>query len=161
MNEPDRHIRRTRLGIGVSAALNIFLLTFVGTQAWRHRHPDSFLAMSTIGTVASGDVARAFVQQLASVLPPEDGKVLRSAFVARLPELIRLQRSSLAAAEQVRRDIGVHPFDVNKLRTDMVAARQARQAIRPIVEDSLLEALPRMSDSGRQVLSEYRILPEK
>ncbi len=161
MSESDSHMRRTRIGIGVSVALNIFLLTFVGTQAWRHRHPDSFLAMSSAGTVASGDVARAFVQQLASVLPPEDGKVLRAAFVARLPELVRLQRASLSAAEQVRSDIGVHPFDVDKLRADMLAARQARQAIRPIVEDSLLEALPRMSDAGRQVLSEYRILPEK
>ncbi len=159
MNAPDRPIRRTRLIIGVSVALNIFLLTFLGTQAWRHRHPDSFLAMSTTASIASGDIARAFVQQLAAALPPEDGKVLRAAFITRLPELVRLQRASLSAAEQVRRDMGSHPLDIDQLRTDMRAARQARQAIRPVIEEGLLEALPRMSEAGRQAFSEYRIVP--
>ncbi len=61
--------------------------------------------------------------------------------------------------ESVRHDIGAAPLDMDKLRADLDASRQARDNIRPLAEQALLEALPQMSDQGRETLSRYRLLP--
>jgi hypothetical protein len=57
----------------------------------------------------------------------------------------------------VRDDIGAVPFDAEKLRADLDASRAARDKLRPLIEQALLEALPQMSEDGRRILSQTRL----
>lgn len=157
---PDRLPRRTRWLIGLSVALNLFFLAFFAAQSWRvvHGGPLAMIARPGLG---SGGVAETILQRIAGQLPPDDARVFRQAMQSRLPEVLRLQRQSLAAMEQVRADVAARPFDAEKTRADMQAARQLRQQIAPLVEAALLEALPRMSDAGRRALGEIRLLPRQ
>lgn len=148
-----------RWGLVASLALNLFLLGFLGAEATRSHRRGLLLANGR--AAASGEGPIALGRQLAAALPPADAGVLRQAFAARLPELARLRRRSQAAAEQVRLDIEAAPYDPGRVRADMLAAREARQAIRPVIEQILQDALPRMSAPGRKAFAEYRILPER
>lgn len=150
-----------RIALTVSVALNLFLVTLIGVQMWRHRHPDGLLAQASARWLASGQVVQAVLDQAGDQLPAEDARLLRQALTERSAELIRLQRQSRQAMEQLRRDIAQQPYDDAPVRTDLAALAQARQAIRPLVEDMLLELLPRLSPQGRQVLSRLRLLPER
>lgn len=149
--------RRVGRGLALSIALNVFLVGLIVGVAL-HRQES---AMSPAGAqLSSTDIVRPFVQ-LAGALPREDGRALRESFRTRLPELVRLQRRSLQAAEQVRHDIGQKDLDMTRLREDLQAAREARLAIRPVIEGALVDALPRMSPAGRKILSEYRFLADR
>lgn len=135
------------LAIGFSVALNIFLVGFLLAQLWSgHVQP-----------VAEGLPAREVLRQLAEQLPPADAEHLRRAFASRAPELVRIRREARAAGEQVRADIGAVPLDTEKLRADFEATRAAREKLRPLIEQALLEALPQMSEEGRKILSHARL----
>lgn len=150
-----------RRAIVLSIALNVFLIAFIGVQIWRYRDPTGFLSLATTRSFASGEIAQTLIARLSDRLPPQDAALLRQAFVARLPDLVRLQRQSFEAVEQVRRDVGEPSYDDAKVRADMDSARASAQKIRPVVEEILLDVLPRMSPEGRKALSEIRLLPRK
>lgn len=135
------------LAIGFSVALNIFLVGFVLAQLWSgHAHsPPEALA------------PREILRQLAEQLRPADAEHLRRAFASRLPDLVRVRREARAANEQVRADIGAVPFDAEKLRANFEATRAAREKVRLLIEQALLEALPQISEEGRKTLSTYRL----
>ena len=139
--------RWTLLAIGFSVALNIFLVGFLLAQLWSsHAQP-----------VAEGLPAREVLRQLAQQLPAADAEHLRRAFASRLPDLVRVRREARVSNEQVRADIGAVPFDAKKLSANFEATRAAREKVRLLIEQALLEALPQMSEEGRKTLSTYRL----
>ncbi len=137
--------------VALSVALNLFFLAFVGARMWH--------AGDATRDLVSGVVVRVILQRVTDSLPPDDGRILQQAAAARLDRLSHWQQQSREAAEQVRRDIAATPFDLERTRADLLAARQTRQQLSPVIEDILLDALPRMSDEGRRVLSEQRLSP--
>ncbi len=161
MASPIRRMRWTHVAIILSVALNLFLVAFLGAQIWRLRHPGGVLALATSRGLATGAVTQLVLRQLIEKLPPADAAIFRNAFAARLPEMIMLQRQSIEAMEQARTDIARLPYDNDKVRADLNAGRAARQKIGPLLEETLLDILPRMSEEGRRTLSEYRLLPRQ
>jgi len=145
--------RWTLWAVGLSVALNLFLLGFLGAQAWRLHAPESSDAP------AADTLGPGFFRQLAGTLPPADARLLRSALGARLPEMIGLRRDWQQAAERLRTDIAQLPYADDKVRADLAAVQAARQKLRPLTEDLLLTILPQMSDEGRQALSRARVKP--
>lgn len=135
------------VAIGFSVALNIFLVGFLLAQLWSIRPQH----------VADELAPREVLRQLAGELPAGDARHLRYAFAERLPQLAALRRDVRAATERVRDDIGAVPFDAEKLRADLDASRAARDKLRPLIEQALLEALPQMSEDGRRILSQARL----
>lgn len=135
------------LAIGFSVALNIFLVGFLLAQLWTgHTQP-----------APEALAPREILRQLAEQLPAADVEHLRRAFSGRLPELVRARREVRAASERARADIAAVPFDAAKLRADLEATRAAREKLRPLIEQALLEALPQMSEEGRKTLGTYRL----
>jgi len=139
--------------VGLSIALNLFLLGFLGAQAWRLHQPEG-AAASAGDTLGPG-----FFRQLARDLPPADARLLLSALGARLPEMIGLRRDWQQAVERLRTDIAQVPYADDKVRADLAAVQAARQKLRPVTEDLLLTILPQMSDEGRRALSQTRVKP--
>jgi hypothetical protein len=41
----------------------------------------------------------------------------------------------------------------------MLASREARQKTAAVIQDTLLDVLPRMTEAGRRELAQYRLLP--
>lgn len=136
---------RFRWVLAVSLALNVFLAAFIGVQAWRLHH------------VRGAMVAESLFKQIAERLPSEDRAILRRAFLVRAPSLMAAGARSREAMEQVRADIDHVPYDDAKLRADLEAAREPRQRMGQLVEEILLESLPKLSDQGRKVIGEYRL----
>ena len=152
--------RRARWGIGLSIALNLFFAAFIGAQAWRLHHLGEVISLPRGGGLASADV-QSIIEKLAKNLPPADGRLIRGAFAAKMPQLVALQAELLRTSELVHADIAQKPFSADKLQTDMNAAAVARQQIPPVIQDVLLDVLPQMSDEGRLVLSQYWLLPQR
>jgi uncharacterized membrane protein len=133
-----------------SLAVNLFLVAFVGVEAWRMRHPLS-------SGLAEGAVESVF-KQIGERLPADDRTVLRRAFAARLPALIAAGRDSRDGLDQARADIEADPFDPAKLRADLEAARTARQRAGLLVQEVLLDSLPRLSPRGRKAIADFRLI---
>lgn len=153
----SREVWRRR-GLVASLGLNLFLLGLLGAQFWqgRGRAPETPQAMASLGlTGRPGET----LARIAALLPPEDAAVLRGAFRARLAELVAAGGASRAALEQARRDLAAEPLDLARLRADLLAAREARQRLSPLLEAALLEAAPRLSPAGRNTLARARLLP--
>jgi hypothetical protein len=148
-----------RWGIALSIALNLFFAAFIGAQAWRLQQPEYPHSILARG-LATGQVTQDLLRLLAKRLPPADARILQDAFAARMQEITAIQQAASEAMQQVRIDIGRQPFDPDRLRADLLAARATRQKISPIVEAILLDALPRMSNDGRLALSRHHVLQE-
>jgi len=149
-----------RAGVGLSIALNLFLVGFVGAHLLPFGTPATQSAAIT-GDTEPGAPLREAIRQVIERLPTGDARLLREAFAARLPELGTLQRQARQAAERVRQDIGQPTLDTAKLRADLTALHDARQKIRPVIDDILLDALPRLSPQGREILSQARLRPRR
>ena len=145
--------RWMRWALVLSVALNLFLVAFLGGQAWRMAHR----AATGRGPI-SADLTERILPRLVAHLPPADGQLVQEAFAARLPELTELQRQSREALERARLGIAQAPYDEGRVRAELIAAQEGRQKLATIVEQTLLEVLPRMSQEGRVVLSEQRVL---
>jgi len=140
--------RRMKWIFGLSIALNLFLLAFIGGQVWRFHHAARMLA--------SGQAVEMMLRQVGARLSTQDAQTLRQAFMPKLPELRELQRQARRQLEQTREDIGATPFDAAKVKADLEQARETREKIAPIVETTFLDVLPRLS--GRRTLSHIRLL---
>ncbi len=145
--------RHMRWVIGISLALNLFLLAFLGVQGYRWRIAER--------QIVSGGLVEIAMNQVSARLSSEDAQILRSAFMPHLVELATLQRQWLAAVEKTRRDIGAQPFDIVQFKADLEAVRAARSRISSVIEEVLLEAIPRLSEAGRLSVSRYRLLPPR
>jgi uncharacterized membrane protein len=149
----------TRFVVGPSIALNIFFASFLLVQTWNSQQAEIAPGTPTANDVDARMPAREVLRQLTRKLLPDDARLLREAFRAKLPQLLDLQREARLAADKVRRDVDQSTLDMDKLRADLAAARQAREKVRPVMEEVLLEVLPRMSEPGRHILSQYRLMP--
>jgi uncharacterized membrane protein len=146
-----------RLAVGLSIGLNLFLIGFLGARAWPFADHAAVPPATVSGERAAAAPLREALRQLVGSLSPADGRLLREAFAARLPELIALHRQTQAAAERVRLDIGRPSLDLEALRADLAATHEARRKIAPVVDEVLLDVLPRLSEQGRKTLSQYRL----
>jgi len=156
MRALQRPWRGLHVAIVVSVALNLFCLAFIGEQAWRRHLEDR--VMLQIGDGGEALSLRGVLRPLIDKLPTEDAAQLRAGFAARIPDLMAVRREAAQAMERVRADIAQAQFDPQRTRTDMLAAREARQKAAAIIQDTLLEVLPQMSDVGRRQLAEFRLL---
>lgn len=159
MADPSARVTPVRAVLAASLALNLFLMGFVGAQAWRRLHPGPSLDATVFTRPGSGAIAQGYFRQLIRSLPAEDGRVLRSAFAARMPEILTLGARSLSDLERVRQAIGTTPFDPEQVKSDIATARQTRERLRTVIADALIAALPNMSQPGREALSRYRLRP--
>jgi hypothetical protein len=71
-------------------------------------------------------------------------------------ELEEAQGRFTTAMDQVRAEMDRTPLDPSALRAAMAHAREQRQPIGPVLEDIMMEVLPKMSPEGRHVLAHYR-----
>lgn len=148
--QSDPATRRTpslRVLLIASLALNLFLLAFVAAQYWQGRSP------SPPTSVAAG----AAFKQVAAALPPQDGEILRGAVAAQLPRLVVAQRGLRDAMATVRDEVRRDPVDTARLRAAIETARGKRMERMMVIEDILTEAISRMSEPGRQILSQFRL----
>lgn len=139
-----------------SLALNAFILAFAGAQTLRARHPEKILAVVGTDRVA-GAIAASIMAQLPEKLPAADGELLRKSFAAKVPELAALRAQLSQADEQVRVDVARLPFDNERLRADLLKSRMLRRQLGPLVEEMLLDVMPKLSDEGRRAISQYRL----
>lgn len=149
--------RRLRVILAVSIALNLFLAAFVGAQRWKAVRLER-LALPAAGFL-EGEGMRdpeGAVQRLGTTLPRADAALLRRAVLTRLDALAEARRGFAAAVERTREEVARNPVDPTALRAAIEEARRQRQRFGPLVEEILLDIVPRMSPEGRQVLARYR-----
>ena len=157
MLAPRRPLRGLRLALALSLGVNLFALSFAGEMGWRHWGQEE--AATVVDDPGEAPSLRGMLRQVIDTLPPEDAMLVREAFAARLPELVMLRRQSVRATAQVRADIAERPFDAGKTRADMLASRDVRQKMAAVIQQTLLDVLPKMSDAGRNGLAAYHLLP--
>jgi hypothetical protein len=147
----------SRLAIGLSLAVNLFLLAFFAAQAW---HP--FAAESPPGLSAESEPLKSgFFRRLAKTLPPDDARLLGKAVLLRLPEYAAAEREVFQAMERLRTDAAERPYNTEKVKADLDALQAARQKMPPITSQLLQEVLPQMSDEGRLALSRFRLFSRR
>jgi uncharacterized membrane protein len=139
-----------------SLCVNLFLVTFLAVAIMRYTH-----ALSGGGRVTADSATETLFQQLPRKLPPADARILRDAFAAKSQTLLHLKRQTALASERVRADIARQPFDIDLLRADLIKAREVRRQYGPLIEDALLEALPKMSQQGRTALSQATVMAQR
>ncbi|WP_044560960.1 periplasmic heavy metal sensor [Azospirillum sp. B4] len=144
-----------RLALILSLALNLFLLAFLGAQQWRQQVALHALPPAIAGTPAGSALAN-LLSQLAEQLPTEDRRLLRTAFVSHAAQFQEAQARFAAAMDQVRTEVDRTPLDIDALRAAIANAREQRQPMGPVLEDIMMDVLPKMSPEGRHVLSHYR-----
>jgi hypothetical protein len=83
--------------------------------------------------------------------------VLREVIAERREQLAAARAEFARAMQAVRAEIARTPVDADRLRDTIEQARRARQAFGPMLQAILVAAVPRMSEQGRQVLSQYPI----
>ena len=142
--------RRLRWILVASMAANVFLVGFIGAEAWRVVRRGGGLASTALTDVA--------LPRILERLPPADGRLVGDAFARRLPELAELQRRAREAVERLRAEMARSPFDPEGVRAAMRELREARSRLSGVLEEILVDVLPRMSDEGRRILSEQRLL---
>lgn len=147
--------RRLRLILGVSLALNLFLLAFVAGQRWRAVQLERMVAIPAPEAQISPDPEGALAR-LGGVLPSADAAILRQAIAARLPELGAIRRDFAAAVDHARVEMARDPVDPAALGQAITEARRQRMRFGPVLESLLVETVPRLSPEGRRALSRFR-----
>jgi hypothetical protein len=145
---------RLRVFLGVSIALNLFLVALVGAQRWKA------VQVQRMATPASGLIERQGIhdpegtlQEFLARLSPDDAAILQGAARARLGELLNARRDFVSAVERTRAEIVRDPVDPTAIREAIAEARRQRQRFGPLLEGILLDAVPRMTPEGRRALS--------
>lgn len=141
----------------VSIALNLFLVALVGAQAWRATQLRR-MAVPAISALEKEGLRdpEGTLQRLGAALSREDAAILLGAARARLSTLLSVKADFVSAVEHAREEIARDPVDPAGLRSAIAEARRHRQRLGPLLEDILVDALPRMTPQGRQVLSQVR-----
>jgi uncharacterized membrane protein len=154
---PRLTLGRLRAILAVSIALNLFLVALVGAQRWRAVQQQR-MAVPVIGALERRGLQdpQGTLQQLAGRLPRDDAALLLGASRERLAELLSARASFISAVEQAREEIARDPVDSFALQAAIAEARRQRQRLGPVLEDILLDAVPRMTPEGRRVLSQMR-----
>lgn len=145
---------RLRAILAVSIALNLFLGALVGAQRWRAVQLQR-LATPAVGLVEGRGIQdpEGTLQEFLARLSPDDAAILQGAARARLGALMNARRDFVAAAQRTREAIVRDPVDPAAVREAIAEARRQRQRFGPLLEDILLDAVPRMTPEGRRVLA--------
>ncbi|MDE1145537.1 MAG: periplasmic heavy metal sensor [Azospirillaceae bacterium] len=150
-----RALLQSRLLLTLSLALNLFLLAFVGAQQWRERAVLRMLPPSVAATPGGNALASAFID-LAENMPADDRRLLREAILSHMAQLEQAQAGFIQAMDQVRAEIDRTPLDDDALRAAIANARTQRQPLGLVLEDIMMDVVPKMSPEGRHVLGHYR-----
>jgi uncharacterized membrane protein len=145
-----------RIALVASLALNLLLIAVVGGQQLR-RLVAGFPVDEPVGFWSEDGSPTPAVAQILAALPTGDAALLREAIAAHREQLAGIRAEFARAMQGVRAEIARTPADAERLREAIETARRARQAFGPILQAILLAAVPRMSEQGRQVLSQYRL----
>jgi hypothetical protein len=148
---------RLRAILVVSIALNLFLLALVGAQGWQaaQLRREAMPAISALERQGLQD-PEGTLRRLGAELSRDDAAVLVGAARARLSVLLSVKADFALAVERAREAVARDPVDPASLRSAIAEARRHRQRFGPLLEDILLDALPRMTPEGRRVLSQVR-----
>jgi len=106
----------------------------------------------------SGPESRAerLIERMASVLPADDGAILRRVFHAHQAGIGALAVDLGAARDEVRQVLRAEPFDQRALQTVFGRVRERRQAMHEAIHEVVAEAAPQFSPQGRRRLSDWR-----
>jgi uncharacterized membrane protein len=147
--------RPLRLALVASLAANLFLVAVVGGQQIRR-----YLAAPgelPVGFWSPDGSPAPQVVQILAALPASDAALLREAIAEHRERLAAARADFARAMQAVRGVIAQTPVDAERLRAAIEEARRARQAFGPMLQAILVTAVPRMSEQGRLVLSQYPI----
>ncbi len=139
----------------VSIALNLFLVALVGAQAWQAAKLRRMAvpAISALERQALQD-PEGTLARLGAGLSRDDAAILLDAARARVSALLSVKADYVSAVEHAREEIARDPADPAGLRSAIAEARRQRQRFGPLLEDILLDAVPRMTPAGRRALSQ-------
>jgi hypothetical protein len=148
---------RLRVIVVISIALNLFLVALVGAQGWQaiQLRRMAVPAISALERQGLQD-PEGTLERLGGQLSRDDAAILLGAARARLGALLSVQADFVAAVERTRAEIARDPIDPDGLRAAIAEARRQRQRFGPLLEDILLDAVPRMTPDGRRVVSQMR-----
>ncbi|NKC31677.1 periplasmic heavy metal sensor [Falsiroseomonas selenitidurans] len=146
---------RLRAILVASIALNLFLVALVGAQGWRavQLRRMAVPVISELERLGLQD-PEGTLERLGARLSRDDAAILVGAARSRLNALLSVKAEFLSAAARAREEIARDPVDPAGLRAAIAAARRQRQHFGPLLEDILLDAVPRMTPAGRQALSQ-------
>lgn len=144
MNSWWQSSRVLRVTLLVSVALNLLV---GGILAGRLQH-----------SRASGTESRAerLIERIASALPADDGKILRTVFHTHQAGIGKLTADLRTARDEVRQVLRAEPFDQRALQTAFARVRERRQAVHEAIHEVVAEAAPQFSPQGRRKLSDWR-----
>lgn len=94
----------------------------------------------------------AFVERASRRLPPDDAALLRQAFEAERPSLVRMEATMDELRRRLRAGILAQPFDPDALRRAFDEAHATEAELRQRFDVKAIETLSRMSAEGRRRL---------
>jgi uncharacterized membrane protein len=143
-------IRRTLLSwravAAVSLCLNVFLIAYLGSQLFVRPRPP-----------AGGFAPPMLISRVADMLPAGDARILWDAFghsEAKITAAHNDYRQFLITASSLLRQPKI---DETALKQAVEEARDKRQVVGDLMINVFLEALPKMSLAGREMILEKSI----
>ena len=133
---------RTRL-LFVSFALNLLLLPIAATRFMPHRPP------ITPGVPPT----QMIIAHMARDLPPHDADLLHDTMDRHEGDIEAARVRMLAARSAMARAIGRAPYDSSAVQETMQTWQRSWQAWSEALGRGMLDALPGLSDQGRQNLA--------
>ncbi len=148
---------RLRMILVASITVNLFLVALVGAQAWKAMELRR-MAMPAISEFERQGLQdpEGTLRRLGAGLSREDAAILVAAAGARLDSLLSVKADFVSAVDRAREEIARDPADPAGLRLAIEEARSQRQRFGPLLEEILLDAVPRMTPEGRRALSQMR-----
>ncbi len=134
---------RTRL-LFLSFAVNLVSIPVAVSSAWKRPPHDAPGPPRT----------EAMIEHLARDLPPADGAALRAAMGRHVDDIDAARQRMVAARREMSHTIGRAPYDAQAVGGSMRAWQGAWQVWSEQLGVAMLEALPTLSDQGRQELSQ-------
>jgi uncharacterized membrane protein len=132
-----RNLRDRRIALGLSLALNVLLVAYVGTQLLQSPPPPRAVGV------------QAMIERISRDLPPGDKEIFEHAFDQDRGRLMDASEAMRAARRALDASIAARPFDPAATRTAMHQWREAWQSMSTSFEDAFLAALQGISPDGR------------
>lgn len=140
-----------------SVAVNLFLAAIVAAQGWQAVQLRRMAVPAITALERQGlREPEGTLERLGAELSRDDAAILLGAARARLAALLSVKVDFAAAVEHARQEIVRDPVDPVRLRSAIAEARRQRQRFGPLLEDIVLDAVPRMSPEGRRMLSQVQ-----
>lgn len=129
-----------RIILGVSLALNLFLVAFWGGQMLRSQPP-----------VPSGDDPLARILAVAEAnLPPSDAKIFRETLLKEKPRYAQTVEKLIQARQEMLKQVSADPFDPAATLTALNATQTAWTEFMDAIGRPLVDAVGVVSPEGRR-----------